>query len=708
MKTFAGSASLVGILLLFAWYQPVDLSGGIISAQSSVTPQPPDDGHRIRSERDALRDESAGARPERTLQLVTASTETRGPEEPAVPVGPTAGARTYSSPIAVDRVRPGVCGGWSEWPAVSTPGRETTRIAGIAAAPGMAPGPDRQAAAQTLWSSTLVVGRSERTQDDSGFSILEGLGALSASGFRLDRSNFAVLTALQMDDGFLLELASVDDLPGGFMLHVDASRGRDASRLSSCDSIQSTGTFGSRFLWSDARVNWRTGEAVRIAILRTNAEGRMSEDGRSSRRTVAPGRFEDVPDHHAGRDFELTLRMLDHAGGDQDAIAQRLRITAGAVTDLKRRSPDDGRWQLKIRPDGRQAVAIRLLADSGCTGVEADCDAAAGASAAPLEVVIPGPAISVRALNVPDYHSGLSRVPMQIEFSEPLSTSLRALLHQALDTNGTPLEGVRRVDGRPELVDVIVTPNSGDPVKIMIDPEQACSGRPGHCLDDLQRLTAPLELTIPAATVHLTFDDGPHPVYTPQILDILAYHGARATFFVTGVAAGAYPELIERIVGEGHTLANHTWNHDTLAGMSQAEFDATVTRTQAMLGEHATACLRPPNYTIDEHTAGRAAKLGLRLIMGTVRTRDWMRPGADVIAERIFAGAEPNAVIVLHDGGGDRSQTVEGLRNAMWDLRTLNYSFEPICSPRQPLSPGGDPGGKWLAEPSVPPLAFGF
>ena len=182
----------------------------------------------------------------------------------------------------------------------------------------------------------------------------------------------------------------------------------------------------------------------------------------------------------------------------------------------------------------------------------------------------------------------------------------------------------------------------------------------------------------PAATLHLTFDDGPHPVYTPQILDILAWFDARATFFVTGWAVTTYPEVIARIVSEGHTLANHTWDHVALDTLSAEEFEDTVLRTQRALGEHATACLRPPYYRANAETYQHAARLGLQVVMGDVRPQDWRLPGAMTIADRIIGGAAPDAVVVLHDGGGDRSQTVEGLRLALAYLEA-QYSFEPVC-----------------------------
>lgn len=373
---------------------------------------------------------------------------------------------------------------------------------------------------------------------------------------------------------------------------------------------------------------------------------------------------EQVPDQHAGEAFELTLRSVRTNGWPLGSFdVRRLRVSGGAITGVHRVADADDLWRVEIKPDGRRSVGIDLLA------------------AEPLRIVVPGPPITARVLELPDYHSGLRRVPIRIEFSEPIFTSVRNLGDHALQVNGAPLAGVRRIDGRQDLWEVIVAPDSGDDVVITLDPAQACpEGRP-HCFDDLRRLSHALQVTISAATVYLTFDDGPHLVYTPQILDLLAEYNARATFFVIGLRAQAYPELIERIVREGHTLANHTWNHDVLVGLTREEFNRTVMSTQQVLGEHATPCLRPPNLIVDEYTEPWAAELGLRLIMATAGTDDWRQPGADIIARRFFAGAAPNAIIVLHDGGGNRSQTVAGLRSALWNLKSSNYSYEPICRP---------------------------
>ena len=184
----------------------------------------------------------------------------------------------------------------------------------------------------------------------------------------------------------------------------------------------------------------------------------------------------------------------------------------------------------------------------------------------------------------------------------------------------------------------------------------------------------------PGGVVYLTFDDGPHPTYTPQVLDILARRGARATFFVLGSLAEARPELVARIVAEGHTVANHAWNHENLAGLPRSSFDDTVGRTQAVLADRATPCLRPPYGSIDAFTREWAASAGLDLVLWTVDTNDWRRPGAQVIADRIVRGATDEAIVLMHDGGGNRTQTVEGLELALDRLSGRGLRYEPICT----------------------------
>ena len=179
--------------------------------------------------------------------------------------------------------------------------------------------------------------------------------------------------------------------------------------------------------------------------------------------------------------------------------------------------------------------------------------------------------------------------------------------------------------------------------------------------------------------LHFTFDDGPDPTYTPQVLEVLARYGVKATFFVIGSSVERYPGIVQRIIAEGHTVANHTWNHEALAGLPQEVFDDTVGRTQDVLGSWATSCLRPPYGSIDAFTRDWAANHGLDIALWDVDPADWRRPPAADIAQHIVEHARDGAVVLLHDGGGDRTQTVLALEAALQNLVDSGFRFEPLC-----------------------------
>ncbi len=191
--------------------------------------------------------------------------------------------------------------------------------------------------------------------------------------------------------------------------------------------------------------------------------------------------------------------------------------------------------------------------------------------------------------------------------------------------------------------------------------------------------TSPPALPDDGAVAYLTFDDGPHPVYTPQVLDVLARHGAKATFFVVGSLAERYPLLVQRIAYEGHTLANHSWEHESLARVSRAAFDRSVGRTQELLGPLATSCLRPPYWDLGVFTREWSADLGLRLVSWTYSPKDWLQPTAQQIADGIVARTSRGAVILLHDGGGDHPATVRGLDLALERLAGNGLEFKALC-----------------------------
>lgn len=175
----------------------------------------------------------------------------------------------------------------------------------------------------------------------------------------------------------------------------------------------------------------------------------------------------------------------------------------------------------------------------------------------------------------------------------------------------------------------------------------------------------PLGTLITAGTAYaaLTFDDGPDPNWTPQVLDVLRFHGVRATFCVLGENAVAYPDLIRRIAADGHTLCNHSWNHDVgLGERSREEIEADLLRTNAAI--HAAvpdaeiAYYRQPGGAWTPEVVEVAEDLGMTPLHWSVDPQDWRQPGAGEITYVVRHGAFPGAIVLLHDGGGDRQDTV--------------------------------------------------
>lgn len=182
--------------------------------------------------------------------------------------------------------------------------------------------------------------------------------------------------------------------------------------------------------------------------------------------------------------------------------------------------------------------------------------------------------------------------------------------------------------------------------------------------------------------LYLTFDDGPHPTFTPQILDVLDRYSAKATFYAIGQQIGGQPAIISRMIAGGHSLQNHTWDHPDLAGMSQDAFNAQINAaTDAVVAAGAPRpnCLRPPFGSTDANTRPWAQALGLGVVLWDIDTQDWRQPGAGVISSHVINNAFPGATILFHDGGGDRSQTVAALDTILSTLGAQGYRFEASC-----------------------------
>jgi peptidoglycan/xylan/chitin deacetylase (PgdA/CDA1 family) len=184
---------------------------------------------------------------------------------------------------------------------------------------------------------------------------------------------------------------------------------------------------------------------------------------------------------------------------------------------------------------------------------------------------------------------------------------------------------------------------------------------------------APWDLsTHGAKALYLTFDDGPHPIYTPMVLSILAKHHAKATFFVLGREVAAHPQLVDLERSYGHHVGNHTWDHPMLTHLTDARI-----RQEISTGVK-SRCFRPPYRDTNKKVEAIAASYHLHQILWDVDTNDWKKPGEAAIERAILRGAHPGAIILMHDGGGNRSETIAALDRALTKLSAQGYSFRSL------------------------------
>jgi len=178
--------------------------------------------------------------------------------------------------------------------------------------------------------------------------------------------------------------------------------------------------------------------------------------------------------------------------------------------------------------------------------------------------------------------------------------------------------------------------------------------------------------------VALTFDDGPNPNYTPQVLATLEQYHVKATFFCVGRLVAQYPDLVKAEYADGHVIGNHSWSHPNLGLLSSNEVATQLRQTsdiiQQTLGVRPTF-FRPPYGVFNTTVLTQANLMGLTTIIWNDEARDWLRPGIDVISSRILGLAGNGAIILLHDGGGNRYQTVKALPTIITTLRAEGYNF---------------------------------
>jgi peptidoglycan/xylan/chitin deacetylase (PgdA/CDA1 family) len=182
----------------------------------------------------------------------------------------------------------------------------------------------------------------------------------------------------------------------------------------------------------------------------------------------------------------------------------------------------------------------------------------------------------------------------------------------------------------------------------------------------------------PPNAIALTIDDGPHPEWTPKMLDLLADHDVKATFSLIGIQVKEFPKLAQRIVQAGHLLCNHTMTHPLdIASFSSRKVDAEITEAHVRISD-ATGVIpkffRSPGGAWSRAVFGSAARHGMLPIDWDIDPRDWSRPGTGHI-KRTMLAAKGGDILLCHDGGGDRSETIKALREVIPALKKRGLTF---------------------------------
>lgn len=206
------------------------------------------------------------------------------------------------------------------------------------------------------------------------------------------------------------------------------------------------------------------------------------------------------------------------------------------------------------------------------------------------------------------------------------------------------------------------------------------------------------QVNVPGNYVALTFDDGPSSAYTPQVLDILKRHGARATFFVVGENAVRNKSILARAVAEGHEIANHTYTHIKMTTAGRRKVASEIERTSAIIKEatgYYPTAMRPPFGSINSELVDMMySNYGMHAVLWDVDTRDWQHPGVNTVIDRAVNKSQPGSIILLHDIHASTLAAVEGVVTGLqargFKLVTVSQLIEMgrrAAAPAKPVEP---------------------
>jgi peptidoglycan/xylan/chitin deacetylase (PgdA/CDA1 family) len=178
--------------------------------------------------------------------------------------------------------------------------------------------------------------------------------------------------------------------------------------------------------------------------------------------------------------------------------------------------------------------------------------------------------------------------------------------------------------------------------------------------------------------IALTIDDGPSPEYTPQVLRLLEKYKVTATFSMIGLEVAAYPGLVREVAAAGHTIANHTWSHPDLARLAPVTVADQINRATGAIHKvtgREPALFRAPYGAWSPAVLEQCLRSGMTPLDWSVDPRDWSRPGVASIVANIMRNTRTGSIILEHDGGGNRSQTIAALKIVLPRLLDAGYHF---------------------------------
>lgn len=187
------------------------------------------------------------------------------------------------------------------------------------------------------------------------------------------------------------------------------------------------------------------------------------------------------------------------------------------------------------------------------------------------------------------------------------------------------------------------------------------------------------QVNITQPVLAMTFDDGPHPSLTPKLLDILKERNIKCTFFVIGKNAKMYPKIIQRMIAEGHEVANHTWTHCSLTSRSDAQIRSELQQSEDALvaaANYRPHLIRPPYGAINTRIKQfMFSEFGYSTIMWSVDPQDWRRPGVSVVTNRLVNGARPGSIMLAHD---IHPPTIQAMPSMFDQLLAKGYQFVTV------------------------------